>query len=255
MIARGALALALLVAGGACFRDDGTNDGKVTDAERAAFTAPADSSLSLGQVDQYLRTTLGQFRLLEAEGRAMRKQLEGTPPSAAPATKGGRPRSPGARWGEFVDATYVRSARKLRYNPAELLYVRRRMTEVAGHLQAGSQLVSSDQAATLYREQAEAMRGAPGVSQAHIDAMLKAAEQAERQRKAPATSPRVAQNLATLRRARANLSDATWRQVTTVGGGGLRDLRNAQDAEARRKLDELRRLYEHALANREPPRR
>jgi hypothetical protein len=149
----------------------------------------------------------------------------------------------------------VRSARKLRYNPAELLYVRRRMTEVAGHLQAGSHVVSSDQAAALYRQQAESMRGAPGVSKAHIDAMLKAAEQAEAQQKAPATSPRVAQNLATLRRARANLSDATWRKVASVAAGGIRDLRNAPDAEARRKLGELRQLYEHVIANREPPRR
>lgn len=227
----------------------------MTDAERAAFTAPADSSLTPGQVDQYLRTALGQFRLLEADGPAMRKQLGGVQQPAAPSAKGARPRSPGALWGSFVDATYVRSARKLRYNAAELLYVRRRVTEVAGHLQAGSQVVSSDQAAALYRQQAEAMRGAPGVSQAHIDAMLKAAEQAEGQQKAPATSPRVAQNLATLRRARANVSDVTWRRVTSVAAGGLRDLRNAPDAEARRDLDELRQLYEHALANREPPRR
>jgi hypothetical protein len=249
----------------ACFRDRTADDpGEATDAERIAFQAPADSSLTPGQVDQYLRTIVAQLELLQTEAPAMREQLAAVPRERrqpAPPTSAqtasppkSRPKSRQALWGDFVDATFVRSARKLGYNPAELWYVRDRMSVVSGHLLATEMHASKDQAAALFRQQAEAMRGTPGVTQAQIDAMLKAAQQAEQQTARP-VPPRVEQNLGALRRARGTLSDTTWGKIASVAtGAGLGDLGEAPEAELDRRLNELRTLHLQALEGDDPPR-
>jgi hypothetical protein len=98
------------------------------------------------------------------------------------------------------------------------------------------------------------MRGAPGVTQAQIDAMLKAAEQAEGQEPVGAVPPRLAQNVQALRRARGGVSDAAWGRVAGVAAGvGVTDLGRIPEGQIGRKLDELTTLYQAALANREPP--
>ncbi|HTE17887.1 MAG TPA: hypothetical protein VK689_05840 [Armatimonadota bacterium] len=256
--ALGACAALVLLALGACRGDRGSDSGELTAVERAAFKAPADSGLTVKQVDAYLRTTLAQLELLRKEGPAMRAQLAVQPRQPAQSSavaKGPRPKSRQALWGDFVDAAFIRSARKLRYAPAELLYVRHRISAVSGHLLAGEMHASRDDAAALFRQQAQAMRGTPGVSQAQVDAMLQAAEQAERQT-ARTPDPRLEGNLDVLRQAHAGVGDAGWGSIASVASGvGITELGEAPDAEFTRRLDELRQLHLEALENRAPPRR
>ncbi|HEU0298226.1 MAG TPA: hypothetical protein VFR37_02205 [Longimicrobium sp.] len=245
----------LAAAPAACSRDRAAGPDEVTKTEHAAFAPPADSSLTPRQVDRYLRTTLAQLELVQAEAPAVRARLATVrrpPPPAPGAPKGARPKSRQALWGDFVDAAFVRSARKLGYNPAELWYVRHRISAVGGHLMAAELHSSRDQAAALFRQQAEAMRGAPGVTQAQIDAMLQAAAQAERQA-APPASPRLVQNLGALRRARNALDDEAWGRIASVAAGaGLSDLGDVPEAELARRLDELRELHQDAVSNHSP---
>jgi hypothetical protein len=227
----------------------------VTAAERAAFQAPADTSVSVDEVEMYLRTALTQIDLLRAEAPAAHARVaaarraraaEGSP---HPGTR--RSPSPEAVWGDFVDETFVRAARKQGYNPAELWYVRDGISSVGGYLLASRMHASKDQAASLFRQQAEAMRGMPGVTPAQIETMLRAAEQAERQTEAPVPA-HVTRNVATLRRARA-LTPATWGRIAGfAAGAGLSDLGALPEADAARRLDELEKLHRAALENREP---
>lgn len=214
---------------------------------------PSDSALTPGQIEQYLRTTAAQLAIIRAEAPVARERMaaaRGDRKAAAPGAK--RPKSPQAIWGDFVDAAYVRSARKLGYNPAELWYVRHRMSLAGGHLVAGQLQGSKHQVAGLFRQQAEAMRSTPGVAQAQIDAMIHAAEQAERQQPPRSAPPRLAQNLDALRRARGGLSEATWSRIASVAAGtGLSDLGTIPEAHAARRLDELTRLFGEALAGRD----
>ncbi len=246
---RAAIALLLLTLA-ACARDRGADPGELTAAERAAFTAPADSTLTTEQVHRYLRTSLAQLELLRDEVPAVRDRLAAVQRAPRPdpdSPRGARPKTRQALWGDFVDATFVRAARELGYRPAELLYVRGRIAAVGGQLMATEMHGSRDEAAALFRQQAEAMRGTPGVSQAQIDAMLKAAAQAERQAAAP-VRPRVAQNLGVLRRSNGSVSDADWARIAGVAAGvGMSDLGAVPQAEADRRLDEFRRLYRAAL--------
>lgn len=254
---RSSVAVSLLALS-ACFGDRSSDSGELTAAELAAFKAPADSGLTVKQVDAYLRTTLAQLELLRKEGPATRERLatiqrdRTQPPVSA---KGPRPKSRQALWGDFVDAAFIRSARELRYAPAELLYVRGRISAVSGHLLAGEMHASKDDAAALFRQQAEAMRGTPGVSKAQVDAMLQAAEQAERQTARPA-DPRLVQNLGVLRRAHAAVGEAGWGRVAGVAAGvEMSELGDAPEEEFTRRLDDLRQLHQDALENRGPPRR
>jgi hypothetical protein len=223
--------------------------------ELAAFTAPADSILTGRQVDQYLRTAAAQFDLIRTEGPAVRAALdtvrrERTRPPAGGA-KAPRPKSRQALWSDFVDAAFVRAARGLRYSPAELLYVRARISAVNGYRLASGMHASRDQAAALFRQQAEAMRGAPGVSQAQVDAMLRAAEQAEQQAPPP-VDPRLVRNLEVLRQGRTGLDDVKWDRITAVAAGvELGGLGDAPAAEFTRRVEELRQLHQEALESRD----
>lgn len=240
----------------ACFGDRRADAGEPTKTEHAAFKAPADSSLSPSQVDRYLRTAAAQFEILRAEAPTARERIASARQArdAAPAPKGARPKSSRAMWGDFVDAAFVRAARKLGYNPAELWYVRDRISAVRSHLLTSGLQVTQDQAAELFRQQAEAMRNVPGSTRADRERLLQAAAQAERQAAPAGPPPRVAQNLATLRRSRGGLSDATWDRIGSVASGvGVSELSDAPLPEVARRLDELRRLHVHAVANREPP--
>jgi hypothetical protein len=252
---RAAIAVSLLALG-ACFGDRDSGSGELSQAERAAYTAPADSSLTAAQVDRYLRTTLAQVELLRAEGPQVRARLATVQRASAPpaGAKGPRPKTRQALWSDFVDGAFVRSARKLGYRPAELLYVRERLSSVSGKLLATEMSGAKDQTAALFRQQAESMRGTPGVTQAQIDAMLQAAAQAEQQTPRP-VHPRTAQNLAALRQAHPPLNDATWGKIAGVAAGiGMGELGELPDADAGRRLDELRQLHRDALENRNPSR-
>lgn len=248
-----------LLATGACFRDRDGGSGELSEKELAAFSAPADSSLTAKQVDQYLRTSLAQLELLRAEGPAARERMAlavSQRARAAPgAAKGKRPPSPQAVWVDFVDETFVRSARKLGYRPAELLYVRGRLALVSGHLLASQGHAFNDEGAALMRQQVELMRGTPGVSEAQLQSMLQAAERAEQEQAPMTTPPRLAQNLGALRQAQAAVSDSAWGRIASVAAGvEVSELGQLSEAEAGRKLNELRELYLGALENRKPPR-
>ena len=124
---------------------------------------------------------------------------------------------------------------------------RDRMSETSGYFLA-ARLPSNTQAAALFRQQAAAMRGAPGVTQAQIDAILRAAEQAERQSNAPTVPPRVERNVQTLRIARSRVSDAQWGEISGfAAGSGLSELRSAPEEEYSRRLEQLRTLHAQTL--------
>jgi hypothetical protein len=245
------LLVALALAG--CGRDRAPADeGHISLEERAEFRAPADSSLTTDQVDRYLRATLAQLDLLQAERTAVRDSMERLREARRQAARGGtaRPRSPGAIWSDFVDATYIRSARDLGYNPAELWFVRARLAAVGGHLMAQQAYAGKDQAAAMLRQQAEMMRGQPGVPPEQIEAMLQGAREAEDQAPPP-SPPRLLHNLATLRQARAQLSDSSWARIGSVAAGTeVSALGELDEGEMARKLDELRELFRAAVENR-----
>lgn len=246
------LGAAVVLVLGACSRDSRNDSGDLTAAEQAAFTAPADSSLTVEQVDRYLRTVVAQLELMQAEAPAMRQRLAAARHEREQTGRGERARSPQALLAELSEAAFVRAARRQRYEPAELWYVRIRLSQVSGYLLASRMHDSRDEAAELFRQQAAAMRGAPGVTQAQIDAMLQAAAQAEQQTERP-PSPRLAQNLETLRRARGALSDSAWGRVAAVAAGmALPVLDDLPEAEVQHRLEKLRQLHLHALENREP---
>jgi hypothetical protein len=234
----GAIVMAGLVLIAGCFGDRMPESDRLTAAELAEFTAPTDSSLTGPQIDQYLRTALEQVGRLKVEAPRMRERLR-TPETDST----GRPRNPVARWREFTDGSFVRSARQLGYRPAEMVYVRGRMAALSGQILAARMDSTRGQAAALFRAQADQMRGSPGVSQAQIDAMLQAAEQAERD-SSPTVPPRLEQNLQALRAAHPRVPSETWAQVTAFSaGGGTVELRTATDRALAETLDRWQALF------------
>jgi hypothetical protein len=247
------LVLAALAAT-ACTRDRSAGPDEVTDAERAGFVAPADSGITVEQVERYLRTAHAHLDLLRREAPTLPPSTEiPSRPSEPGAAEPARPRSMQTRWNGLVDATFVRTARGHGYSPAEMWYVRDRIVEVSGLLLADRMHGSRDAAAALFREQAAAMRGAPGVTEDQIQAMLTAAAQAEEQTSPPA-SERAVRNAAVLRRARPSLDEGGWARIARASSGaGVAELATADDADRERALVELRDLFEHALEGRPLP--
>lgn len=239
---RGAVAALVLLA--ACSRD--RDRPQVTDSERAAYAAPADSTLTPAQVDLYLQTALAQLELIEAEAPGLRGEIAAAPETAPPAMK---------RWSDFLAATYVRAARRVGANPAEMEFVGARMHAVGTYLGTRASQASGKELAAILRAQAEGMRGTPGANPALVEGMLKQAEQAESQTVDPAP-PRLQQNLDVLRRERANVSDATWTRIGRVSGGiglmALGDMSDTTSTGVLAQLGEIRSLFEAALENRAP---
>ncbi|MBV9774433.1 MAG: hypothetical protein JO040_10815 [Gemmatimonadetes bacterium] len=248
--------------------DQGTSIA-VTDAERAHFTAPADSVLTDGQVTAYLKTSLLQFDLIRKESEHLNARVQemekrekegGTLGQLRNVVDAGRTM---AQAGDLVGGSYIRSARTLGYNPAEMEWVRERMGEVAGVLMMKPMQEQALRSAADMRAQAEEMRRqaasgvSTGYSEQNVDQMLATAKQMEESARAN-TGPRSAgANLEVLHHARPGVSDAMWGAVGFAGGasglmalGGLSD---PKDVEAKKKLDEFRRVYQDALANRTSP--
>lgn len=248
---RGTLIGLLALAASACFRDRDADSPEISAAERAAFAAPADSTLTPDQVERYLRTMLAQFDLLAAEAPAMRQRIH-----AGELGHGEQPGAPMKRWSDFLTATYVRAARKADASPAEMEYVGDRMKQVSGYLSARQAQASGPQMAALLRQQAAAMRRQPGVSPEHVDEMLRSADRTERETVQP--PPRaVQQNLDVLRTTRGNVTPEMWIRITRVSGGvGLMALGDMADTTANgpvAQIRDLRKLYRQALENRAPP--
>jgi hypothetical protein len=271
-----AAALVLFAAAAACGGDsdremtvqpgevDQKTEATPTERETAAFRAPADSVLTAEQVNAYLKTTLLQFDLIRAEAPAVHDRLAKIEERGQ---KGGviaglRNVADGvslmASAGDMIGGSFVRSARSLGYNPAELEWVRERMGEVSAFMMTRSMYEASLGQARAVREQAEQYRGQEGFDEATIQQMVQAADEMEADAKREMQGARaVAANVEVLRRARPQVTDHMWASVALVGGAGglmaLTGLANPQDTTVQRQLEEWRRIYTDALENRVTP--
>lgn len=244
---------------------DQESSASATEKEVAAFRAPADSVLTPQQVEAFLRTTLVQFDLIRQEApqyHAKMAQMEQR------GEKGGL--IAGLRnvadagsvlvgFGDLVGGSYVRSARSLNLNPAEMEWVRDRMTEVSAALMMQPIHESSLQMAQSLRQQAESYRGQPGFDDAAIRDMLASADEMEKSAREQMSGAggAVGRNLEVLRRVRPNVTNHMWTAVALVGGQGgllgLTGLADPNDTTAVRQMNEWRRVYTDALANQVTP--
>lgn len=244
---------------------DAAAPATVTEKEAAAFRAPSDSVLTEAQVTAYLKTSLLQFDLVRKQSASWHekaKEMEKREKKGGMLNQLRNVASAGgmlAQIGDVVGGSYVRSSRTLGYNPAEMEWVRERMAEVGGYMMMQPMREQAALGAKQMREQAEQLKeqlasgAAAGFTSADIEEMLKNADEVEKSANSDAARSVLA-NLAVLRRTRPAVTDAMWGAVGIVGGamglaalGGLGD---PNDAEAQKKLDEFRRVYEDALANR-----
>jgi hypothetical protein len=239
----------------------------VTEEETNDFKAPADSVLTPAQVEAYLKTSLLQYDLIRKESVGIHSKVAEMEERAKDGgTLAGLRNMAAAgqtmyQVGDLIGGSYIRSARSLGYNPAEMEWVRERMTEVAGHLMMKPMYEQSVASAALMRKQAEDLRtqmaaaGAAGFTEADVQQMIANADQAEAQAKEQMAANRAVQaNLAVLHRARPAVTDAMWGTVGFAGGAqgliALSGLSDPNDGEAQKKLDEFRVVYQDALANR-----
>ncbi len=271
----GMLALALAACGGGGDESaeakpedvDMSTPVAVTEEEINDFKAPADSVLTPAQVEAYLKTSLLQYDLIRKESVGLHAKVAEMEERAKDGgTLAGLRNMAAAgqtmyQVGDLIGGSYIRSARSLGYNPAEMEWVRERMTEVAGHLMMKPMYEQSVASAALMRKQAEDLRtqmaaaGAAGFTEADVQQMIANADQAEAQAKEQMAANRAVQaNLAVLHRARPAVTDAMWGTVGFAGGAqgliALSGLSDPNDGEAQKKLDEFRVVYQDALANR-----
>jgi hypothetical protein len=245
---------------------DQSSPAGVTERELAAFREPSDSVLTPQQVEAYLRTTLLQFDLIRKEARGLheraatmekREKKGGTLAGLRNLADAGRLVM---GYADLVGGSYVRSARSLGYNPAEMEWVRDRMVEVSGHLMMRPMYEEMLKQAQNLRVQAEEYRqqSASGELQGFGDELVNqltsSADEAERNaREEMRVSRALERNLEVLHRARSNVTDPMWATIAFVGGTGglfgLSGLMDPDDPEARRQLDEWRRIYTDALNN------
>ncbi|HEU0014715.1 MAG TPA: hypothetical protein VFQ45_13600 [Longimicrobium sp.] len=249
---------------------DQKSSATATEKEIAAFRAPADSVLTPAQVDAYLKTTLLQFDYLRSEARGLHDRAAKIEDRGKDENVVSGLRNLGASMSlitdmaDLVGGSYVRAARSQGYNPAEMEWVRERMTELAGHLAMQPMYEASLRSAETMRQQAAAYRQQmaagtlPGFTEENIKEMERTAEEAEKQaREQLGSAGAMARNLAVLRRAKPAVTDEMWTGVAFVGGAsglfGLSGLADPADTTAQRQLTEWRQLYLDALANKVTP--
>jgi hypothetical protein len=242
----------------------------VTDQERSAFREPSDSVLKPEQVEAYLRTTLLQFDLIRRESRGLHERaakMEEREKKGG-ALAGLRNLADAGRmvmgYADLVGGSYVRSARSLGYNPAEMEWVRERMVEVSGHMMMRplheEMLLQAQNLRDQAREyEAQAASGElEGFGHELVKQLAASADEAEKNaREQMQASRSLERNLEVLKRARPNVTDPMWATVAFVGGAGglfgLSGLADPDDPEAQRKLDEWRQIYTDALNNQVTP--
>lgn len=242
---------------------------EITQAERAAFDAPSDSVLTEAQVEMFIKTSLLQFDLVRKHSERIHERAAAMEERAK---EGGALASLRnlmeagqtlAEYGNLIGGSYIRSARTLGYNPAEMEWVRDRMAETATYLamepmRQSMQAGAAEMRASLAEMRAQIERGeAPeGASEADLDAMLQSLEEAEASTAAGPVGA-VARNIEVLRRARPNVTDPMWTAIGISAGSmglmSLSGLADPNDQEAQKKLDELRSLFTDALENRVSP--
>lgn len=243
--------------------DEGTSI-EVTDKELAAFKAPADSAITAEQVEKYLKTSLLQYDYIRKEAPEIHQKVAEMEKRGKDGgvLSGLRNMADGMgvlnQMGQVVGGSFIRSARALGYNPAEMEYVRERMAEVSGYLMTKPLQEQAAAYPQMLRQQAEEMRKVPGMTEEQINEMLQQADQMEKEAAANAQSGGAAQrNYEVLRKARSNVTDPMWTTVGFAGGAqgilALTGLGNPQDAEAQKKFDEFRQVYTDALANKVSP--
>lgn len=273
LLPTGLLVLALAACGG-----DGNAEAKpedvdmdtpiaVTDEEQARFEAPADSVLTPAQVEAYLKTSLLQFDLVRRESAGIHARVSEMEEreKQGGALSGLRNMVAAGQtlyqMGDMLGGSYVRSARTLGHNPAEMEWVRERMVEVAGYVAMKPMYEAAAKSAAELRAQAEEMRRLraggqeTGYGEDDIRQMIASADRMEADAKAQMEAARaVRANLEVLHRFRPAVTDPMWGTVGFAGGTAglvtLTGLGSPQDAESQRKFDEFRRVYEDALANR-----
>ena len=243
---------------------DQESSATVTEREQAGFTPPADGVLTQKQVDAFLRTTLVQFDLIRQEAPRYHQKVAQMEERGE---KGGL--IAGLRnaadagsvlvgFGDLVGGSFVRSARSQGLNPAEMEWVREQMTEVFGHLAMRPFHQGLVDQARAMRAQAEQYRGQAGFDDATIAQMLQSADELEREAQAQLNAAgAVSRNIEVLRRAKPNVTDHMWGAVALAGGAGglvgLHGLAEPNDTTAARQMNEWRRIYTDALANKVTP--
>ena len=243
---------------------DQSTEMTVTEKELASFTPPADSVLTQAQIEAYLKTSLTQFDLIRAEAPKLHAKAQEMEKRAQDGgvLSGLRNAAEGlqtmAQAGDLIGGSYVRSARTLGYNPAEMEWVRERMGEVSGFLAVRPMLEASVQQARQLKEQAEQYRGQEGWTDEQINEMIRNAEEMERNAaEQQSVSRAVQRNYEVLQKMRPNVTDAMWTTVAFAGGAGgwaaLAGLSNPADTEAQAKLTEFRQVYTDVLANKVTP--
>lgn len=276
LLPAGLLALALAACGGG--GDEASGEAKpedvdmstpvaVTEEEISDFKAPADSVLTPAQVEAYLKTSLLQYDLVRKESEGIHAKVTemeerakdgGTLSSLRNMAAAGQTMM---QVTDLIGGSYIRSARSLGYNPAEMEWVRERMAEVAGYVAMKPMYEQAAKSAGDMRTQAEQLRTQlaggtnPGFTEADVQQMFTSADQMEAQAKQQMEAAgAVRANLEVLHKARPAVTDAMWGTVGFAGGAqgliALSGISDPNDAEAKKKLDEFRVVYQDALANR-----
>jgi hypothetical protein len=250
---------------------DETTSVAITEQEYAAFTPPRDSVLTAAQVEAYLKTSLLQFDLVRKHSERIHGRVQEMEKRSerGGAVAGLRNLMDAGRTmmeiGDQIGGSYIRSARTLGYNPAEMEWVRERMGEVAMYLAVKPMHESARQGAREMREQAAQLRQqlagpggeAMGFTEEQIQGILDAADQTEAGLDDQQAPRAMLASIETLRRARPAVTDPMWSSIGIAGGTsgllGLSGLADPNDQEAQRRLDEFRRVFTDALANQVTP--
>jgi hypothetical protein len=247
---------------------DPTSPPETTPEEAAGFHAPVDGLLSEAQITAYLRTSLLQFDLLREEsGRIARavermESREGSGRGLARIQNMLAATNTLVQAAELVGGSFVRSARTLGYNPAEMDWVREQLAEISATLMMASMQDGAARAAEELREQVRTVReqqpGGPppdGTAE-YLQQLLVTADEIEAaSHHGNASAPTA--GVQALRLARPAVTDEMWLAIGFAGGAsGLMALTGWSDPEnsgLQARLGEWRRLFEDALENRASP--
>jgi ElaB/YqjD/DUF883 family membrane-anchored ribosome-binding protein len=245
---------------------DQSSSATATEKELTDFRAPADSVLTEAQVQAYLKTTLVAFDLVRQEIPQYHQKLaqvsqraEKNPDGLVAGLRNLTDATTAiAGWGDLVGGSFARSARSLGYNPAEMEWVRERMSEVSVALAMRPMHEMTISAADASRQLAAQYRSTPGFDEAQIQEMLRNADESEKNAREQMNGSRsVSRNMEVLRRARPNVTDHMWTAVAFAGGAsgllGLTGLADPNDTTAVRTMNEWRRIYTDALADKVTP--
>ncbi len=229
----------------------------VTETEQSAFTAPADSVITEEQVNKYLKTAILQFDLLRKEAPELYARANKMEERAKDdgMLSGLKNFADAASWlaeyGDLVGGSFIRSARSLGYNPAEMEWVRERMGEVSGYLMVKPFEAMGAEMAKTQRQMAESMKGM--ISDEEYRTMIAQADSAEAEAAKPSVEGAVLRNMEVLKKSRPNVTDDMWMAVAMAGATGLLGLpglADPNDTTAQRQMTEWRAIYQATLENR-----